>query len=343
MRGSPGRSGPGLSRRSTHRGDPPPRRRQSARPRRPHPEDAEGHERAPTAALDGRRPRLRRDSRMDRTRVDGNAIARLEAAAFGVPETTSRNYVTKCGKLGLLDANGPPRTSRDRLGTVRPRQGPGCRRHRLAIEGGGRIHGADGYEPHTPRPEAGARRRSSPASTTPSPRWRPRRDPYPDFDGLTSGRCWNAPRRGRDDPAELVAAAALRAPAPRTGCSEWCDCPEAPGCEWGTVTLGCAYADSEVQIDLAPRCASRGHPVGDTRRHARFRPIRRYRPLRPQGEAGMHPRHLPGAHRPARVDGRRQLPRLDLNLFFSERGESTAPPPGRLPGLRRRPSAWPTP
>ena len=101
----------------------------------------------------------------------------------------------------------------------------------------------------------------------------------------------------RDDPAELVAAAA---PCERcggarrlwhigtlaTGCSEWRDCPdcritlvgecptcrgrgrkwrggapcacEAPGCEWGTVTLGYAYADSEVQMIWRPGVPAEG-------------------------------------------------------------------------------------
>ena len=64
----------------------------------------------------------------------------------------------------------------------------------------------------------------------------------------------------RDDPAELVAAAAPcgRLRTSRTGCSEWRDCPEAPGCEWGTVTLGCAYADSEVQMIWRPGVPAEG-------------------------------------------------------------------------------------
>ena len=135
-----------------------------------------------------------------------------------------------------------------------------CRRHRLADRYGGRIHGADGYEPHTPRPEPQA-----PATVQ---FWRRRRHRHAGGRAvavpltLTADE-WAVLERDRqawivrDDPAELVAAAApcgrLRTCQDcRTGCSEWRDCPEAPGCEWGTVTLGCAYADSEVQMIWRP-------------------------------------------------------------------------------------------
>ena len=91
---------------------------------------------------------------INRTRRDGTYSQAGLAAAFGVPETTSRNYVTKCGKLGLLDANGPATNEPIARAPFDPDKARAAAADTAwPIEGGGRIHGADGYEPHTPRPE----------------------------------------------------------------------------------------------------------------------------------------------------------------------------------------------
>ena len=258
-------------------------------------------------ATDRREPRTETDPRngaiaewINRTRRDGTHSQAGFAAAFGVPGGHRRNYVTKCGNRRMLDANGPATNGRSpghRSTPTRPRR---CRRHRLADRGRRAHPRRRRLRPHTP---AGRRRprRSSSASTTPSPRWRPRRGRTLTLTAAEwavlerDGTAWIV----RDDPAELVAAAALRrraavrveelplhrryigrvgfgTPVPGNGVD--CQPPRLPitlpgvlrgASEWrdhlppkmpralrvgNTVAIGCAYADSEVQMIWRPGC-----------------------------------------------------------------------------------------
>ena len=188
-RGSSGR--PGQARRGARRTvATPPRRRQSARHgARPKTPKVTKARKAPTGALDEADPDYGRLQNGSTEPAVMAPTARPAAAAFGVPETTSRNYVTKCGN-GLLDANGPATNEPIARAPFDPDKARRCRRHRLA-DPGRRAHPR---RRRLRRTRPGRRRRprqSSSASTTPSPRWRTHREPYPTLTA-DGGRCWNA-------------------------------------------------------------------------------------------------------------------------------------------------------